>query len=131
MRIGSRPIITFGNAPRATRATGPTENEPVPALRYLSLYVRIQNRKGGRVAAHFAGEHRTMAIFAPLPAAEALVFSRSSSPSYSKRGEPVWKTDHASVGRARGIGWRQVCRRVAARGRRPGSRQDGRWISPS
>ncbi len=37
--------------------------------------------------------------------------------------------DLVSVGRTREIGWRQVCRDVAASGRRPGKRQGRRWIS--
>lgn len=45
------------------------------------------------------------------------------------RAEPVGKTDRVFVGRTREIGWRQVCRGVAAPGGHPEIRQGTAWSS--
>jgi hypothetical protein len=65
------------------------------------------------------GETKRMGNF------ERLALPQRSSPT--RRAVPVGKTDRVLVGRAREVGWRQLCHNAAVRGRRPDQRQGRPW----
>jgi hypothetical protein len=77
-----------------------------------------------------AGDNTSMVVSSSCLSSRSGPLLDSATFRHTGRVELVRKMDHVSVGRAREIGWRQVCRAVAARGRRPGNRQGGPWRYP-
>ena len=95
-------------------------------LRFLSLHMRIASRRVD-LERSTSGESGEMSGSVPVSSRILRADSKSIVHCRFRRANPVGKTDRGSVGRAREIGWRQVCREVAAPGRLPELQQGVPW----